>query len=35
MDEFVEPIDVSSNENPPSIGFGRIENNCHALCRGA
>jgi len=24
MDQFVEPLGVSSNENPPSIGFSRV-----------
>jgi len=26
MDQFVEPLGVSSNENPSSIGFRRVEN---------
>jgi len=26
MNEFVEPLGVSSNENPPSTGFSRVEN---------
>jgi len=26
MDQFVEPLGVSSNKNPPSIGFSRVEN---------
>jgi hypothetical protein len=30
MDQFVEPIAVSSDENPQSIG--RVENNGRSLC---
>jgi hypothetical protein len=26
MYQFVEPLGVSSNKNPPSIGFSRVEN---------
>jgi hypothetical protein len=35
MDQFVDRLGVSSDENPPSIGFSRVENNCHGLCRAA
>jgi hypothetical protein len=26
MDQFVEPLGVNSNKNPPSIGSSRVEN---------
>jgi hypothetical protein len=33
MDQFVEPLGVSSDEHPRSIG--RVENNGRGLCRAA
>jgi hypothetical protein len=29
MDQFVDRLGVSSGEDPPSIVFSRVENNCH------